>query len=1170
MVYSLLIQKNADGEWRDINNNLVMPIWKLSTNTNPLNSIVDKNTTVNYKWISAKKFDLGNGKYIIMPNLDDSDTLKIIKDYCGIKSDNLNEIFKKFIELYFMRGKNYSEFNSRFFNNILSSVSTRRKKFYYDYLVERYNDSSSDKFDTITKLFYLDKSENSPTFFNNFCNNEYIFNLTVKTGKPSDPKQFTFLRKIRDTKNNKVINKDITFELDNIAFSVTYDIENDSYKFNNQGFYIKDNIEKLINQLFDVNEKNNISKYPSKDLNEYDCKSKLIEALEKYIKEKLTNPEVKEIENKIDLEANLGICADKDYPLEYKDKNIKINVLDGKTINRGDIEKYLKDDVSFIKRENNNKLTILKNTDNEKIKLIRQINNYIWDDIKNCKVETCTINLSDIFEKFQNVRIISKIQFIDPDFNFEYSANTINEKTFDDLIADLYGQLKNRKEFADSEQEQNFKNDFNDLLKNFGIIRGNEIKITKKDFPNVQWKIIEKTANIKIGTKIETFEYVNIQLLKKILKKYFDVNFNNNNFGIFELTSTKQASEDFINYICEQIKLNANSVPTFDIYKLIEEYNKSAANKIIFKKFKNFEYLDTINKKIESFNYFDFAGDWTSFVRELETKISNLKNYSVLKSKNGVVESIVNNSLDLANSSNINDYEKDDTKYIKVEDIVLKELGGYNRNFLMSFKNRKIWSNGKDKIENCLDFDSDISKRDWLIRTILQDGLILSDNNKNIERLKKDFPDAFNGKNSLFEIIKGLLLSKEKYRFIFSSNDYDTDSITNKRVYENNEKYRGFVGYDTFVNNSLNYKWDENNIYEILFSQVIKNKFNSIYKFVFSDNYWENIEELLKTEHLGFEIINNNGNNELTLKIAKHKHFNDELFKTTPSTSTTRTTNEVVYAVVKNEEIESIISDDFIKDSLLKTNLKNYLDELEKNHDLLFFKDYHDNNDEWKDYFENDKNEFIEESLISYFDADANIAKRDEIMNLIRKKIPNIIFNSNFFVDITFVYDENDKIYKVIIGENYNQSIKIDHFFKLPDVWKDISNHFILNSNSQFDITANVLNEPKINLLHYFDRYKINAQGGKDPKEYKRRVIVNRLNDDMKSVFYFKYVYDESGKVINPNIKNIDQKYEILIEIIKRKITSDLKISMTINKFKQLFNDISDEMYPDQYRPKIK
>lgn len=246
------------------------------------------------------------------------------------------------------------------------------------------------------------------------------------------------------------------------------------------------------------------------------------------------------------------------------------------------------------------------------------------------------------------------------------------------------------------------------------------------------------------------------------------------------------------------------------------------------------------------------------------------------------------------------------------------------------------------------------------------------------------------------------------------------------------------------------------------------------------------------------------------------------------------------------------------------------MDELEKNHDLLFFKDYHDNNDEWKDYFENDKNEFIEESLISYFDADANIAKRDEIMNLIRKKIPNIIFNSNFFVDITFVYDENDKIYKVIIGENYNQSIKIDHFFKLPDVWKDISNHFILNSNSQFDITANVLNEPKINLLHYFDRYKINAQGGKDPKKYKRRVIVNRLNDDMKSVFYFKYVYDESGKVINPNIKNIDQKYEILIEIIKRKITSDLKISMTINKFKQLFNDISDEMYPDQYRPKIK
>lgn len=1146
------VDSNKATNWNKIKNQLKMPIWKYEFNSvGPLSTITDQNNNVITSWISAKLFKLTDNYFIIMPDLNNANTLNIVKEYCGIKNEkNINIVFQTFIKKYISNSK--SEFISRF-ENILSNANYNKKVFYHDSKVA--NSSIDDKFDIITNYFYGSNSN----FFDSFVNDKYTFNISLKN--------IGFKKDNITSLGINNLNKEI---------SVTYDIVNKIYEFNTIGFFATNNINKIVDELF--KEKDNIFKYPLQDLDYEKCRKEIIEKIKNDIQSRLTNAYISEIDNECDL-SKLNIRAGVNYPSEYRDKNIEIVTLESKTLKPSgvsdfdsfkkynELKNYLNSSIWFLEYKYDKWVTATN-----KDEIIIEIYNRIKEKIANSS-KTANISLSDIFanENYQGkkVKIVKSLEFLTGDSTIDdisYGGNWLSINEWKIIKNNLY-TLINARNLFNGNQQKNFDKDLENLFKDYNLIQNFKIILNKQSFPSVQWSIKEKSLKLKINdNNTKEFKFTDVQNLKKLLTLFFKSNYENKHFGLFEINSTNEVSEKFVKYICDtQI---ANEDTQLELSNLIDYYNNNSGNKrIVNKKYKEFQYFNSVNNQYESINYFECAGDWNVFVSQLQSKIDNLENYYVLNviKKNHLAKNISNTVPNLSSETNISSYEKNDEKIIRVEDIKLNDTGTedpnthekeFERFFLISLNERKIRSNGEKTGIKELKYDEKITKWQWLIRQILQDGLLFADKNeKEINRLKGIFTDEFEdfneGKKSLYEIIKNLLEGGNQ--FIFDVNSLDVIK---------NVKNSKFIMFE-------NSEWSEESISHLLFNEDITKNLDKIYNFLFDNEFLNKsiFESTLSNENFEFEVSNQNDKPQITLKIKKFRHFSKKYFNWDEIENNNY--NNVLYAITKKSEIIFDNVDNECE-TLLDLAINDYI-EKRKNEILLYserMKTTDSWKNQWKEYYLYNDIKKIKDSIINYVKDESvksntwpYIKLKDFIDEKIKKELPKLIFKEpRYFEDATLSVDNNNK-YKISFGNTKMHAADFEKIININDIWPGIKDFFVFKNKNIFEIK----DSPAVahNFFKYFEQNQVI-----DNDEIKniKRTIVNRINKDLQILYkleikckFWDIEYSISELTLYQNIEKI---YDAFIKFINEKYNNDTT-TFSVKNFVNEFNavNVGDEVW---------
>ncbi|BAH69561.1 hypothetical protein MBIO_0296 [Mycoplasmopsis fermentans PG18] len=1141
------VDSNKATNWNKIKNQLKMPIWKYEfNNIDPLSVITNQNNNVITSWISAKLFKLTDNYFIIMPDLNNANTLNIVKEYCGIKDEkNINIVFQTFIKKYISNSK--LEFISRF-ENILSNADYNKKTFYYDSEVAKL--SVDKKFDKITNYFYGTNSN----FFDSFINDKYTFNISLKNiGFKKD--NTTYL----DINN---LNKEI---------SVTYDIVNKIYEFNTIGFFATNNINKIVDELF--KEKDNIFKYPLQDLDYEKCRKEIIEKIKNDIQSKLTNAYISEIDNECDL-SKLNIKAGVNYPSEYKDKNIEIVTLESKTLKPSgvsdfdsfkkynELKNYLNSSIWFLEYKYDKWVTATN-----KDEIIIEIYNRIKEKIANSS-KTANISLSDIFAnenyRGKKVKIVKSLEFLTGDStigDISYDGNQLSINEWKTIKNNLY-TLINARNLFNGNQQKNFDKDLENLFKDYNLIQNFKIILNKQSFPSVQWSIKEKSLKLKIDdNNTKEFKFTDVQNLKKLLTLFFKSNYENKHFGLFEINSTNEVSEKFVKYICDtQI---ANEDTQLELSNLIDYYNNNSGNKrIVNKKYKEFQYFNSVNNQYESINYFECAGDWNVFVSQLQSKIDNLENYYVLNviKKNHLAKNISNTVPNLSSETNISTYEKNDEKIIRVEDIKLNDTGAedpnthekeFERFFLISLNERKIRSNGEKTGIKELKYDEKITKWQWLIRQILQDELLFADKNeKEINRLKRIFKDEFKdfneGKKSLYEIIKNLLEGGNQ--FIFDVNSLDVIK---------NVKNSKFIMFE-------NSEWSEESISHLLFNEDIIKNLDKIYNFLFDNEFLNKsiFESTLSNENFEFEVSNQNNKPQITLKIKKFRHFSKKYFNWDEIENNNY--NNVLYAITKKSEIIFDNVDNECE-TLLDLAINDYI-EKRKNEILLYserMKTTDSWKNQWKEYYLYNDIKKIKDSIINYVKDESvksntwpYIKLKDFIDEKIKKELPKLIFKEpRYFEDATLSVDNNNK-YKISFGNTKMHAADFEKIININDIWPGIKDFFVFKNKNIFEIK----DSPAVahNFFKYFEQNQET-----DIKKIKniKRNIVKQINKDLQILYKLKIKYKilAVAHSISPLTldEHIEKIYDAFIKFINEKYNNDTT-TFSAENFAKEFNEVND------------
>ncbi|UUD35016.1 hypothetical protein NPA07_04385 [Mycoplasmopsis caviae] len=1009
-----------------------MPIWKYDNNSAPLSIQTNKNVVVETKWISAKVFYLGNNKYILMPNLEDDDTRKIVREYVD-KSLDLNDknaIFKAFVTKYIVSSNlEISKFTS-LFENILLSTSSERKSFYYDNLTFS---NVEDKFNSIINFFYPSNSQSSSQFFNNFPKNEFTYQAQLQNTN------YTRVIKNAGQLVNEVIQN---INLDK-SISVTYNIAEGTYRFNNTGLFSTGVIDNLVNALF--SEKNNIFKYPSVICSYEKCKSDLVLAIQNDIKNKLINPYVKTINNETNL-SNINIKHDINYPLEYKDKNIKIHTLEQSSLNSYDedaIKGYLTNNVTFVEFENG-KWEIIKNDNVQKTNLINEIISKIKAKIGENSQENCAIILKEIFNSIDHngktIKLINALQFIDKDLDgnkveVKYLPSTLNETDFNTLISSFFDALNNKNLFKPStgmDQKTNFTNDFENLLKNINVVNGDKITLRKSDFENVEWtsSLDQKVFILNAAGYTKTFVYKNVVDLQQLIVDYLKKMYDENIFGIFEIHksntghTTRSMHNEFATWLCKRDEIvNNKNIYETDIYGYLNDFKKyngftspSSNYDILIKKYKEVRWQE-VDGTINSLNYFNVTHNWHNFIKQINEKIKNLPQYKILSiSINGTATI---RDIELLTDTNINNMETNDNTIINIDELATNS-NGY---LVTSLKNRQL-----DKYENIDISHYNGKNRLWFQHLLFNNAMHFS-NSDSLNKLinnsvyRNYFNDYTQNKKSLFQSIKDLLdTNNHELSFLFFVNNY-----------LQNNKVTGTTHYLTFNHSN----WNEQNIINNLFNKEIKDNFDDIYNFLLEDPYGITLAKLVKSKNIFNFMVEKN---KLILKV-KNGYFNKFINNVHNATAVIdygienlKNNNSNIFNFKSSDNTHKNIDELLFHyfNGWLNTFLDNKIAEKE----LIFYKEFLGTNSEFKYAIEEKPKS---ENILSKLN---NTSYKQNILNNIKDDLLSLVFEYQYFKN-TQITRRNNGGYNINFDKSFDDNQVMIHK-RILNYCKDLNNQLIL------------------------------------------------------------------------------------------------------------------------------